>query len=177
MNKKDLKFIFAPLGVATGMTVFISLCILLTRRLGITGLKESFHFIPDPLFFIAGLLLTAVFFPVFISSIIFLSRRGAVGQAIKLRTWGIYKYVRNPMYSGASFTITGTGLMLNNTGVVLAGLLWLAMTCIQCKREEKELLLRFGKEYERYRRTTAMYIPDFRSLAGDILKRRRSRKA
>ncbi|MCX6089198.1 MAG: isoprenylcysteine carboxylmethyltransferase family protein [Candidatus Atribacteria bacterium] len=99
--------------------------------------------------------------PIFLSGIYYLGRRGAVGQSEQLIIQGIYRYVRNPMYSGLSLTILGVGLLLNSTGVALTGLLWLAMTFVQCKREEKELTERFGSAYVEYKNTTPMFLPDF----------------
>lgn len=160
MDKKYLKYLLAPFGVATGVGVFIAVSTYLTSLAGIPGnLTSLFSFIPRIIFIIIGLILIIFWFPFFISGIYFLGRRGAVGQSDKLIIEGIYKYVRNPMCSGLSFTIIGIGLLLNLTGVLLAGILWLTIAFIQCKREERELTQRFGDDYLKYKSLTPMFIP------------------
>lgn len=150
----------APFGVATGVTVFISLSIFLAKGLGIANLSKTLSFVPQPVLRITGVSLILFWLPFFISGIYYLGRRGAVGQSETLIDDGIYKYVRNPMYSGVSFTIIGIGLLINQTGVVFAGILWLCMAFIQCKREEKELAERFGENYIQYKNKTPMLIPN-----------------
>jgi protein-S-isoprenylcysteine O-methyltransferase Ste14 len=161
MNRKNLKFILAPFGVAAGITIFIFLGIVIAGKMNIPQLSKLIYFVPRLALISIGLLMMLLFLPLFISGIYFLNRRGAVGQSDTLRTNGIYRYVRNPMYTGISITIAGIGFILLNTGVVIGGILWLCITFIQCKREESELAVRFGKEYEEYRKNTPMLFPDF----------------
>ncbi|MFH1825221.1 MAG: isoprenylcysteine carboxylmethyltransferase family protein [Candidatus Firestonebacteria bacterium] len=170
MNKRDFKFIFAPIGVAFGIFLFISVCIFITNKFGVSDLYHILRFIPKRLIFSIGIITVLTFLPIFVIGIFYLNRRGAVGQSDSLVTNGIYKYVRNPMYSGISFTIFGIGFLLNKTGVVLAGILWLLMTFIQCKREEKELNGRFGEEYMNYKNSSHMFIPNFKKLMTDIIQ-------
>ena len=160
MNKKELKFIFAPVGVAIGITVFITLSVLISNKLHIQKLSELLPFLPNYIPVSIGIGILLLFFPIFIAGIYYLNRRGAVGQSDTLRTNGIYKYTRNPMYIGISMVIIGIGLLLLNTGVVLGGIVWFIITFFQCKREEKELLERFGKEYVNYKKRTPMFLPN-----------------
>jgi len=159
MDKKELKFIFAPIGVAVGITVFITLSILISKKLHIQKLSELFSFIPNIIFISIGIGVLLSFFPILIAGIYYLNRRGAVGQSDTLRTNGIYKYTRNPMYVGISMTIIGMGFILLNTGIIIGGVLWFIIAFFQCKREEKELLKRFGKEYIDYKKGTPMFLP------------------
>lgn len=138
MDKKELKFIFAPIGVAVGITVFITLSILISKKLHIQKLSELFSFIPNIIFISIGIGVLLSFFPILIAGIYYLNRRGAVGQSDTLRTNGIYKYTRNPMYVGISMTIIGMGFILLNTGIIIGGVLWFIIAFFQCKREEKE---------------------------------------
>ena len=101
-----------------------------------------------------------------------LGRRGAVGQADTLVVNGMYKYVRNPMYSGVSFCLAGLGLVLDRTGVVLAGGAWFLLAYLQSLREQKELLARFGGEYARYRKTTPMFIPSLAKVVKELMDKR-----
>jgi protein-S-isoprenylcysteine O-methyltransferase Ste14 len=176
MNKRNFKFIFAPLGVAIGITVWITLAIFVCGKLGISTLTETFNVIPYAVFLSLGIILIIIWFPFFILGIIFLGRRGAVGQSDTLRKHGIYKYIRNPMYSGISFTIFGIGLILNNTGVSIAGIIWLILAFIQCKREEKELKVRFKEEYVDYMKRTPMLVPNIKLILKDFLVKKESHK-
>lgn len=168
MNKKDLKFLLAPIGVAIGVSFFVSICVLITRKLGLSPFDQVITFIPKFAILIVGAIQIIVFLPLFISGIYFLGRRGAVGQSDTLITNGIYQYVRNPMYSGLSLTLFGAGLLLNQTGIVLAGLIWFTLAFFQCKREEKELLQRFGQAYIDYKNHTPLFIPNFELLINNI---------
>ena len=171
MNKKELKFIFAPVGVAVGITVFITLSIQIAKIFEIQ-LSELLPFIPNYLVIGLGIGILLIFFPIFIAGIYYLNRRGAVGQADKLRTKGIYRYSRNPMYVGISMTIIGIGLLLFNTGVILGGIMWFILTFFQCKREEKELLQRFVQEYSDYKKITPMFLPSIFHLAKSFVTSR-----
>lgn len=172
MSKKNMKLVLAPFGVAIGITLFITISVLLTRKLGVARLDKVLSFVPYWIIVLVGVVQLILWLPLFISGIYFLGRRGAVGQSESLKADGIYKYVRNPMYSGVSFTIFGIGLLLNQTGVALAGLLWLLLAYIQCKREEKELTEKFGNEYVDYKNKTSMLMPNLGMFIRDILQRK-----
>jgi len=159
MQKRQLKYIFAPLGVAVGITVFITLSTRISAALGVGRLSNAFPMFPRPVFTVLGVALLLFWLPIFIAGIYALDRRGAVGQSETLRTNGIYRYVRNPMYSGISFSIIGLGLILDSGGVALAGALWLLLAAWQSKREEKELAVRFGLQYSAYRDATPILFP------------------
>jgi len=164
MDKKEFKFIFAPVGVAIGITIFITLSIFISKKLNIQKLSELISFVPGYIFISTGIGILLLFIPIFIAGIYYLNRRGAVGQSDTLRTNGIYRYSRNPMYIGVSMIIIGLGFILLDTGVIIGGILWFIITFFQCKREEKELLERFGKEYIKYKKSTPMFLPNFFSL-------------
>lgn len=76
------------------------------------------------------------------------------------------------MYSGISFAIIGIGLIINETGVILAGIIWLVICFIQCKREEKDLEVRFKEKYVDYKRRTSMFIPNIKLAMRDLLDKR-----
>jgi protein-S-isoprenylcysteine O-methyltransferase Ste14 len=150
VNGIQLKYIFAPIGVAIGITVFISSCLFIAEEAGISNLDRLLFPLPAVVLCTIGVCLILIFFPIFFIGIVNLNRRDAVGQSNILQTNGVYAYVRNPMYSGISITIIGIGLILNSTGTCIASILWFALTFFQCRREEKELLHRFGEEYISY---------------------------
>lgn len=170
MNKKNRKFILilAPMVVVIGITLFITLSIFISNKLGMGKLTDIFNIASRMIFALLGVILVIIWLPVFILGIYFLGRRGAVGQSDILIENGIYKYVRNPMYSGISLTIIGMGLILNETGVCLAGIIWLIICFVQCKREEKELKVRFKENYVNYKDKTPMFIPNIKLMIRDL---------
>jgi len=69
-----------------------------------------------------------------------------------------------PFLMATAITIFGLGCFLGLTGLVISGLLWLALCLIRCKREEKTLEKKFGDEYIRYKNMTPRFIPDFERM-------------
>jgi protein-S-isoprenylcysteine O-methyltransferase Ste14 len=72
---------------------------------------------------------------------------------------GLYKYIRHPLY--LSLFLLGTGAMMKDTGLpqLILGLVNLLAVFITSKIEEKEMTVRFGKDYKEYIRETKMFIP------------------
>ena len=78
----------------------------------------------------------------------------------KLKTDGIYAWVRNPMYSGVWFLLVGVSFMWHNwTLVPLVLLDWIAMTVVLKNTEEKWLLDLYGEEYSEYKLRVNRCIP------------------
>ena len=78
----------------------------------------------------------------------------------KLKTDGIYAWVRNPMYSGWWFIITGISLMWVNGWILITPFInWLIMTIVLKRTEEKWLLDLYGDEYVKYLRRVNRCIP------------------
>jgi protein-S-isoprenylcysteine O-methyltransferase Ste14 len=78
----------------------------------------------------------------------------------RLLVSGPFKYCRNPMTLGTIVAYTGIAILIGSWSalvfvVVLAALLIAYLKFI----EEKELLLRFGSEYEEYKKKTPFIIP------------------
>jgi len=172
MRKKSYqKFIpFAILGVLFGLGLVTLLFTSLTTILGINDLLFRIKKLPPFVLYWVGVANVVTFFPIFILGILSLKPRGAIGYAEKLVTKGIYRYLRNPMYSGLSFTLFGLGLLVQNLGVSLTGLFWLLICFFQVRREEKELEKRFGKQYLEYKARTPGFIPYFKTIIFDLLK-------
>jgi len=78
-----------------------------------------------------------------------------------LVTTGPFRYTRNPIKLGAALFYLGIGSAFDGVATGLAMfLLGVILGTIYHKGvEEKELLIRFGKEYEDYRRRTSFLIP------------------
>ena len=75
MNRKDIKFVLAPIGVATGITLWIIISIFISNKLGIDKLTETIKDIPLIVFLLLGIVLVVIWLPVFISGFFFLGRR------------------------------------------------------------------------------------------------------
>lgn len=78
----------------------------------------------------------------------------------RLKTDGIYAWVRNPMYSGWWILITGISLMWANAWVMVTiPINWLIMTIALKNTEEKWLLDLYGDEYRKYLKQVNRCIP------------------
>ncbi len=78
----------------------------------------------------------------------------------RLKTDGIYAWVRNPMYSGWWIIIAGAGMMCHNTWLLVIPVInWAIMTVVLINTEEKWLGALYGKEYEEYKRRVNRCIP------------------
>lgn len=81
----------------------------------------------------------------------------------KLITNGVYGYVRNPVYS--AFLAVSTGVIIGEKNAalfVVPIVLWIFLTILMKKTEEKWLYERFGEEYLAYKRSVNRVIPWFR---------------
>ena len=161
MKAKVFYKVLAPTLVITGITVITTVFLKTARELQVNNLFELLHFMPRWVIQFTGVMQVLTYLPVFITGFLALGTDGAIGKADKLRTWSVYKYLRNPMYAGVSFTLLGSGLIIGNTAVAIAGLLWLLICYFVSLAEEKSLTKRFGKAYTDYKRSTPRFVPDF----------------
>ena len=78
----------------------------------------------------------------------------------RLKTDGIYAWVRNPMYSGIWISLFGVSLMWHNVFLIpIVVINWLIMTVALKNTEEKWLLDLYGQEYEEYKNSVNRCIP------------------
>lgn len=84
-----------------------------------------------------------------------------MASPVKLVTVGPFKYTRNPIKLGAFLFYFGLGVIWDGlmTGLVMAAIAVILGTLYHRSVEEKELAMRFGDEYERYRKRTSFLIP------------------
>jgi len=69
----------------------------------------------------------------------------------RLKTDGIYAWVRNPMYSGIWMLLSGISLMWHNAALLaIIPINWGIMTIALKNTEEKWLLDLYGQEYRNY---------------------------
>ena len=142
-----------------------------TWELGISDFYALINFIPLLFFKILGLLQVIIWIPIFILGAYSLGKRGMIGKPEKLVTNGIYKYVRHPMYSAVSIIILGIGLFINDTGIIFSGLLWIFISLILCKTEEKGLVKEFGQKYLEYKAKTPLFLPSLGGIIRDLFKK------
>ena len=80
----------------------------------------------------------------------------------KLKTNGIYSWVRNPMYTGCWFIIVGISFMWHNYWMLPMIIVdWLILTIVLKNTEEKWLLNLYGDEYANYKKHVNRCIPCF----------------
>ena len=78
----------------------------------------------------------------------------------KLKTTGIYAWVRNPMYSGWWIALTGISLLWHNVCLIpIFFINWGIMTIVLKNTEEKWLTELYGAEYEEYKKSVNRCIP------------------
>ena len=72
---------------------------------------------------------------------------------------GLYKFIRHPLY--LSVFLLGTGVMMKNPGSsqLMLGAINLIAIYITARIEEREMISRFGAEYQEYMKETKMFIP------------------
>jgi len=82
-------------------------------------------------------------------------------QSSRLVTKGLYGYTRNPMLLGYGLFVMGAGLYYESvtTAFILPTLLVAVVSLWIKKKEEPELVKRFGQEYINYRDSTPFIVP------------------
>ncbi len=100
---------------------------------------------------------------------VFIWYKGALGSGMdenisenKLKTDGIYAWVRNPMYCGIWIALIGVTLMWHNAWMLILPVInWLIMTITLINTEEKWLRKLYGEEYVDYKKHVNRCIPFF----------------
>ena len=84
-----------------------------------------------------------------------------------LVTGGLYAHTRNPLYLSVIILLLGWLLVLRWTPIIFLTGFFAVHFLLVAKWEEKELLARFGPEYEEYRRRVPFFIPRRRQSGAD----------
>jgi len=111
---------------------------------------------------ISWILLIASIYPV-IAGFLLLKKKGKPEKTLENTTVlvksGIYKYIRHPLY--CSLLLLGTGIMFKDLGPLhlIAGFVNLSAVLLTAKIEEKEMIVKFGKQYADYMNETKMFVP------------------
>jgi len=163
-----LNFIIALAGLGTfvyGFEALLHIFLALTNNLSMLTII-SFQ-APHPILLsmqVVGLAFTFLGYFLFIWSVIARGKYSVswkMSKEHKLVTWGPYRYVRHPSYSGYFFMFFGLFFMWTNL-LTLVPLIAIPGYYQVTVREEELLTARFGEEYKEYQRKTGRYIPKLR---------------
>jgi len=83
-----------------------------------------------------------------------------------LVTTGPYRLVRHPLYSSAALAITGNSLVMANWFIFGTGCLMLVLLAIRTRKEEENLIARFGNDYRDYMQRTGRFVPRWARVRG-----------
>ena len=82
-------------------------------------------------------------------------------QRHTLITSGPYRFVRHPFYAGAALFFPANALLAASVFLLITGGTALGLLIYRTRREEANLLARFGDEYRRYQERTGRILPRF----------------
>jgi len=78
----------------------------------------------------------------------------------KLNTEGVYKYIRNPMYSGALIAVIGFGLVFRSIiTLLIVSIFYFIVFKMRIDEEERLLYEVFGEEFTNYKKNSKKLIP------------------
>ena len=80
----------------------------------------------------------------------------------KIITSGVYSIARHPQYLGGLLAHVGISFLLSAAYSLLSTPLMALLVYLISRKEEKELIKEFGKEYEDYRKKVSMFLPSTR---------------
>ena len=76
-----------------------------------------------------------------------------------LVTHGPYRWVRHPFYNSGALCILANSLLASNWFLLLTGMVALMLLVIRTRKEEENLLKRFGDDYRTYMERTGRFWP------------------
>ena len=83
-----------------------------------------------------------------------------------LVTTGPYRWVRHPFYSSVVLSVLANSLAAANWFLFLTGSLLFMLLVIRTRKEEGNLVARFGDEYGKYMRRTGRFVPRIGGAGG-----------
>ena len=87
-------------------------------------------------------------------------------QEKSLVTTGIYRLMRHPQYTGIFIAIFGEGVVHWPTIFSLTAFpIIVVMYSLLAKKEERDMLKKFGEQYRKYQQRVPMFIPHMQDLA------------
>jgi protein-S-isoprenylcysteine O-methyltransferase Ste14 len=72
---------------------------------------------------------------------------------------GIYARIRHPQAAGEVWYWWVFAFLCNSPFLAVYSLVWLPLFHIMSRAEERDLVIRYGKDYEVYMKSTGMYFP------------------
>ena len=85
---------------------------------------------------------------------------------VTLQQKGLHKHIRHPLYLGTLLFVWGLFLMFPLLSNTVACIVITAYVLIGIQLEEKKLIIEFGEDYRRYKKTVPMLVPDFNKSSG-----------
>jgi len=76
-----------------------------------------------------------------------------------LVTTGPYRWIRHPFYTSAALMIPASFLLSANWFFLAIGIAVFLLLAIRTRKEEANLIARFGDEYRNYMRRTGRFVP------------------
>jgi len=76
-----------------------------------------------------------------------------------LVTTGPYRWVRHPFYTSAALLVLANSLVAANWFFFVAGCLMFLLLAIRTRKEEENLIARFGDHYRNYMQRTGRFVP------------------
>lgn len=86
------------------------------------------------------------------------TRFGLPTKSTALKTKGIYRFSRNPMYVGFGLYTIASMIYTLNALVIVLGIFSMTVYHIIIINEEKFLLSRFGNDYQNYKKSVRRYL-------------------
>ena len=80
-------------------------------------------------------------------------------KAHTLVTTGPYRWVRHPFYSAAALAFLANSLAAANWFLFVTGCAAILLLVIRTRKEEENLIARFGDDYRKYMHQTGRFMP------------------
>jgi protein-S-isoprenylcysteine O-methyltransferase Ste14 len=76
-----------------------------------------------------------------------------------LVTHGPYRWIRHPFYVAMLLAVIATSLVAANWFLAITGVGVFALLAVRASTEERNLVTRFGRDYEQYMQQTGRFVP------------------
>jgi len=76
-----------------------------------------------------------------------------------LVTAGPYRWIRHPLYTSAALLTPATTLLTANWFFLVTGLFVILLLVVRTRKEEENLISRFGDDYRAYKQRTGRFLP------------------
>jgi protein-S-isoprenylcysteine O-methyltransferase Ste14 len=171
MDERNIKILLQPFGLIFGLAIVVFLSMYTVKIFGILHISPILPILPNEIMVLVGIILILIWFSFFFLGTSYVGHGFISHSNHRLVTDGIYKYVRNPLVSAIVSCIFGLGLLLDQTGLIFASVIWGLIANAQCNKEEQELEQKFKSKYQNYKNTTPKYIPRIDILLSDVSKK------